>query len=242
MPLNLVIIPTYNEKENIEKILKAVIAQSDDFDVLIVDDNSSDGTADIVKKMQTIYPDRIILIQRAGKLGLGTAYIEGFKFGLEHNYSFVYEMDADFSYNPADLQRMYEVLKSGQADVVVGSRYVKGGSVVNWPFDRRAISYGGSLYTRLITWMPVKDPTAGFIGYNAKVLAAIDLQKIQFVGYAFQIQMKFEAWSLGFVIKEIPIVFKDREEGVSKMSGSIVKEAAFGVLGMKIRKLFSRFS
>lgn len=239
MHLNLVIIPTYNEKENIEKILNAAINQSVEFDILIVDDNSSDGTATIVQKVQTLYPNRIFLLQRPGKMGLGTAYIEGFRFGLKNNYQFIYEMDADFSHNPADLVRMYEVLNTNQADVVIGSRYTKGGSVVNWPADRRFISYGGSLYTRLITWMPVKDPTAGFIGYDAKVLSTIDLDKIHFVGYAFQIQMKFEAWSLGFKLMEIPIVFKDREEGVSKMSGGIVKEAAFGVLGMKIRKLFS---
>ncbi len=236
---NLVIIPTYNEKENIEKIIRTVMAQPNDFNVLIVDDNSNDGTAGIVKKMQIEIPNRIYLLERPGKMGLGTAYIAGFRYGLENNYQFIYEMDADFSHNPSDLNRMFEVLNSEEADVVVGSRYVKGGSVVNWPADRRFISYGGSLYTRLITWMPVKDPTAGFIGYSSKVLSAIDLSKIRFIGYAFQIQMKFEAWSLGFKIKEIPILFKDREEGISKMSGNIVKEAAFGVLAMKIRKLFS---
>ena len=236
---NLVIIPTYNEKENIEKIIRTVMAQPNDFNVLIVDDNSNDGTAGIVKKMQIEIPNRIYLLERPGKMGLGTAYIAGFRYGLENNYQFIYEMDADFSHNPSDLNRMFVVLNSEEADVVVGSRYVKGGSVVNWPADRRFISYGGSLYTRLITWMPVKDPTAGFIGYSSKVLSAIDLSKIRFIGYAFQIQMKFEAWSLGFKIKEIPILFKDREEGISKMSGNIVKEAAFGVLAMKIRKLFS---
>ena len=215
------------------------MAQPNDFNVLIVDDNSNDGTAGIVKKMQIEIPNRIYLLERPGKMGLGTAYIAGFRYGLENNYQFIYEMDADFSHNPSDLNRMFEVLNSEEADVVVGSRYVKGGSVVNWPADRRFISYGGSLYTRLITWMPVKDPTAGFIGYSSKVLSAIDLSKIRFIGYAFQIQMKFEAWSLGFKIKEIPILFKDREEGISKMSGNIVKEAAFGVLAMKIRKLFS---
>ena len=239
MHSNLVIIPTYNEKENIEKIINAVLAQPGDFHVLIVDDNSSDGTSDIVKKLQVQAPDRIHLLERPGKMGLGTAYIAGFRFGLEHDYRFIYEMDADFSHDPADLNRMFEVLSQGEADVVVGSRYVKGGRVINWPADRRFISYGGSLYTRLITWMPVKDPTAGFIGYSSNVLASIDLSKIRFIGYAFQIQMKFEAWSKGFRIKEIAISFKDREEGISKMSGNIVKEAAFGVLAMKVKKLFS---
>lgn len=239
MSNKLVIIPTFNEKENIQKILQAVLDLPVSFDILVVDDNSQDGTADIVKRMQSAFVDRIHLLQRPGKLGLGTAYIAGFRYGLEHKYGFIYEMDADFSHNPNDLVRMNEVLESNVADVVIGSRYIQGGSVVNWPANRRFISYGGSLYTRLITWMPVKDPTAGFVGYSAKVLSALDLSKIHFIGYAFQIQMKFEAWSLGFKIKEIPIVFKDREEGTSKMNGGIVKEAALGVLAMKLKKLRS---
>lgn len=239
MSNKLVIIPTYNEKENIQKILQAVLDLPIAFDILVVDDNSNDGTADIVKRMQSEFVERIHLLQRPRKMGLGTAYIAGFRYGLEHKYDFIYEMDADFSHNPKDLVRMNEVLESKAADVVIGSRYIKGGSVVNWPANRRFISYGGSLYTRLITWMPVKDPTAGFIGYSAKVLSALDLSKIHFIGYAFQIQMKFEAWSLGFKIKEIPIVFKDREEGTSKMNGGIVKEAALGVLAMKLKKLRS---
>ena len=238
MNSNLVIIPTYNEKENIGRIIQAVLDLQVAFDVLVVDDNSQDGTDKIVKALQEHHQDRIHLLQRPGKLGLGTAYIMGFKYGLEKNYSYIYEMDADFSHNPEDLSRMYVVLNNGQADVVVGSRYTDGGKVVNWPFDRRLISYGGSLYTRIVTLMPVKDPTAGFVGYTNKVLSSIDLGKVHFVGYAFQIQMKFTAWRKGFKIKEIPIVFKDREEGTSKMSGGIVKEAAFGVVAMKWRSLF----
>ncbi len=236
---NLVIIPTYNEKENIGRIIQAVLNLLIPFDILVVDDNSHDGTDKIIKDLQNQHPDRIHLLQRPGKLGLGTAYILGFKYGLEKNYSFIYEMDADFSHNPEDLPRMFEVLNSGKADVVVGSRYIDGGKVVNWPLDRRLISFGGSLYTRLVTLMPVKDPTAGFVGYSNKVLSTLDLSKVHFVGYAFQIQMKFEAWRQGFKIKEIPIVFKDREEGTSKMSGGIVKEAAFGVIAIKWRSLFS---
>ncbi len=177
----------------IQKILQAVLDLPIAFDILVVDDNSNDGTADIVKRMQSEFVERIHLLQRPRKMGLGTAYIAGFRYGLEHKYDFIYEMDADFSHNPKDLVRMNEVLESKAADVVIGSRYIKGGSVVNWPANRRFISYGGSLYTRLITWMPVKDPTAGFIGYSAKVLSALDLSKIHCIGYAFQIQMKFEA-------------------------------------------------
>lgn len=238
MNSNLVIIPTYNEKENIGRIIQAVLSLDIAFDILVVDDNSQDGTVVIVKDLKATYPDRVHLLQRPGKLGLGTAYILGFKYGLEKNYSFIYEMDADFSHDPGDLPRMFEVLEKKEADVVVGSRYIDHGKVVNWPLGRRIISYGGSLYTRLVTLMPVKDPTAGFVGYSSKVLSTLDLNKVNFVGYAFQIQMKFEAWQKGFKIKEIPIVFKDREQGTSKMSGGIVKEAAFGVIAMKWRSIF----
>lgn len=238
MNSNLVIIPTYNEKENIGRIIQAVLSLDIAFDILVVDDNSQDGTVVIVKDLIAKYPDRVHLLQRPGKLGLGTAYILGFKYGLEKNYSFIYEMDADFSHDPGDLPRMFEVLDKKEADVVVGSRYIDQGKVVNWPLGRRIISYGGSLYTRLVTLMPVKDPTAGFVGYSREVLSTLDLNKVNFVGYAFQIQMKFEARQKGFTIKEIPIVFKDREQGSSKMSGGIVKEAAFGVIAMKWRSIF----
>jgi len=216
-----------------------VLKLSENTSILIVDDNSTDGTLDSIKVLQDINPNRVFLIRRAGKLGLGTAYIEGFKYSLKTEASFIYEMDADFSHAPSDLQKLMEILEFDQADVVVGSRYVAGGKLVNWPFQRKLISISGSIYTRLITWMPIKDPTAGFIGYKREVLAAIDLNKISFVGYAFQIQMKFESWIRGFRIKEIPITFKDREAGTSKMSSNIVKEAALGVLIMKWRSMFS---
>lgn len=214
-------------------MLNAVLALNSPFDILVVDDGSPDGTADLVKQGQAAHPDRIYLMERSGKLGLGTAYIAGFKWALERDYDFIFEMDCDFSHNPKDLERMVEVLKSGSADVVVGSRYVKGGRCVNWPADRKILSYGASIYTRLITWMWVKDPTAGFVGYTNKVLSSIDLEKIKFIGYAFQIEMKYAARQLGFRIKEIPITFTDRIIGVSKMSKGIVKEAIFGVIQLR---------
>lgn len=228
----LVIIPTYNEKENIEKIIRKVRSLEGDFHVLIVDDGSPDGTADIVKQLQTEFPGSLHLAQRTGKLGLGTAYIFGFKWALANGYNYIFEMDADFSHNPDDLIRLYQACADG-ADVSVGSRYVRGGKVVNWPWDRIFISKGGALYTRIITWMPVKDPTAGFICYTRKVLEAIPLDKVQFVGYAFQIEMKYRAWRKGFKIKEVPITFVDRVEGVSKMSSGIVQEAMKGVWKMR---------
>jgi len=234
---NLVIIPTYNEFENVGKMLDAVQALPVPFDVLVVDDGSPDGTSEIVREKSAEYPNRIFLLQRSGKLGLGTAYIEGFKYGIEKNYDYIFEMDCDFSHNPKDLVRMLEALENG-ADVVVGSRYVKGGGTVNWPMDRRILSYGASLYVRLITWMWVKDPTAGFVGYHRKVLETIDLSKIRFIGYAFQIDMKFAAWLLKFKIKEIPIIFADRIEGQSKMTKGIVKEAVLGVIQMKWESFF----
>ena len=239
MSSNLVIIPTYNEKENIANIIRAVFDLKVEFNILVVDDNSKDGTSTIVKELQNTYPNRLHILERPGKLGLGTAYIAGFKYGIGKGYDNIYEMDADFSHDPADLVRMEEILSSDKADVVVGSRYVKGGKVLNWPVDRRLISYGGSLYTRIITMMPVKDPTAGFVAYKSKVLESMDLNRVHFVGYAFQIQMKFAARQKGFRIMEIPIVFKDREAGTSKMSGNIVKEAALGVIIMKWKSLFS---
>lgn len=240
MSKNLVIIPTFNEKENIEKIITAVVNLPMFFDILIVDDGSPDGTANIVRTLQQKYPNRLHMIERQGKLGLGTAYIRGFRFGLEHNYDYICEMDADFSHNPKDLPRLVESCKNG-ADVSVGSRYVKGGGTDNWPMDRLILSKGASYYVQAITWMPVKDPTAGFVCYSNKVLAAIDLDKIRFIGYAFQIEMKYAAKSLGFKIAEVPIVFVDRIEGQSKMSSGIIKEAVFGVLSMRIKSFFNSY-
>lgn len=228
----LVIIPTYNEKENIERIILKVLSLPGSFHVLIVDDGSPDGTADIVKRLQALYPEQVHLIQRSGKQGLGTAYIAGFKYALKKGYQYIFEMDADFSHNPDDLQRLYHACASG-ADVAVGSRYVPGGKVVNWPWDRIFISKGGAFYTRMITWMPVKDPTAGFICYRRDVLDTIPLDKVKFVGYAFQIEMKYRAWRLGFKIQEVPITFVDRTEGQSKMTKGIVEEAMYGVWKMR---------
>lgn len=229
----LVIIPTYNEKENIEKIIRKVFSLSGNYHILIVDDGSPDGTAAIVKKLQSEeFSDKLFILERAGKSGLGTAYIAGFKWALQRTYEYIFEMDADFSHNPEDLNRLYEKC-STEADLVVGSRYTKGGKVVNWPWDRIFISKGGALYTRLITWMPVHDPTAGFVCYRRKVLSTLPLDEVHFVGYAFQIEMKYRAWKLGFKIGEVPITFQDRKEGVSKMSGGIIKEAMVGVWKMR---------
>lgn len=228
-----VIIPTFNEIENIEKIIRKVFSLSGGYHIKIIDDGSPDGTAQKVKELQREFPDRLFLTQREGKQGLGTAYICGFKWALERNYQYIFEMDADFSHNPDDLDRLYEVCATGQGDLAVGSRYVKGGSVVNWPFNRILISYGASLYTRMITWMPVKDCTAGFVCYTRRVLEALPLDEVRFVGYAFQIEMKYRTWRKGFKIKEIPIEFIDRQEGVSKMSKGIVKEAVLGVWKMR---------
>lgn len=221
-------------------MIDAVQSLSQSFHVLIVDDGSPDGTASLVKKKMEKYPDRINLLERKGKLGLGTAYIAGFKWGLKNGYEHIFEMDCDFSHNPNDLLRLLNALKNG-ADVAVGSRYVKGGGCVNWPADRMILSYGASIYTRMITWMWVKDPTAGFVGYRREVLETIDLDKIKFIGYAFQIEMKFTAKLLGFKIKEVPIIFTDRIEGVSKMSKGIVKEAIWGVIQLKWNSLFGNF-
>jgi dolichol-phosphate mannosyltransferase len=228
----LVIIPTYNEKENIETIIRKVFSLTGDFHLLIVDDGSPDGTAKIVKSLQKEFPERLHIAERTGKLGLGTAYILGFKWALEKGYQHIFEMDADFSHNPDDLIRLYDACKSG-ADLAIGSRYVRGGKVENWPWDRIFISKGGALYTKLITWMPVNDPTAGFICYSRKVLEAIPLDNVQFIGYAFQIEMKYRAWKHGFKIKEVPITFIDRREGTSKMTKGIVKEAIYGVWKMR---------
>ena len=238
---SLVIIPTYNELENIENIIRAVYAQEKEFHILIIDDGSPDGTAQIVKNLQSEFPGKLFILERSGKLGLGTAYITGFKWGLNQHYKYFIEMDADFSHNPKDLVRLYRACEDQGADVSVGSRYVKGGKVVNWPFDRIFLSYGASLYVRLMTWMPVKDPTAGFVCYERTVLESIDLDKIEFVGYAFQIEMKFAARSLGFKIDEVPITFKDREAGTSKMSIKIIKEAIWGVVKMRFKSFFKSY-
>ncbi|MBK7872712.1 MAG: polyprenol monophosphomannose synthase [Saprospiraceae bacterium] len=238
----LVIIPTYNEKENIARMVQTVFSLDRPFHILIVDDGSPDGTAQIVKELQKTYPDSLFLIERSGKLGLGTAYIAGFKWGLQRGYEYFIEMDADFSHNPKDLIRLRQACGEQNADVAVGSRYVKGGKLENWPFDRIFLSYGASLYVRFITWMPVKDPTAGFVCYRRQVLEAIDLDKIRFVGYAFQIEMKYAARLLGFKIVEIPITFSDRIEGSSKMSKSIVREAIWGVLQMRWRSFFFSYA
>lgn len=236
----IVLIPTYNEKENISQIVHAVLGLSSDYHILIIDDNSPDGTASIVHALQSKFQDRLFLESRTGKLGLGTAYIHGFKWALSNSYDYIFEMDADFSHNPSDLDRLLEACELG-ADVSVGSRYVKGGETENWPLDRKLYSLGGSAYTRLITCMPIKDPTAGFVCYKNKVLAEINLDTIKFIGYAFQIEMKFASWKLGFKIKEVPITFVDRKIGVSKMSKGIIKEAILGVLSMQWQSATGRF-
>jgi dolichol-phosphate mannosyltransferase len=229
----LVIIPTYNEKENIAPMVHKVLGLPGGFHMLVVDDGSPDGTADIVKDLQKQYPDSLHLAQRSGKLGLGTAYIHGFKWALARGYEYIFEMDADFSHDPEDLLRLYATCAGGGADVAIGSRYVRGGKVANWPWDRIFISKGGALYTRLITWMPIADPTAGFVCYTRKVLEALPLDEVRFVGYAFQIEMKYRAWRKGFKLKEVPIRFTDRVAGASKMSKGIVNEAMKGVWKMR---------
>ena len=233
-----VIIPTYNEKENIEDIIKAVFSLEKSFDILIVDDNSPDGTHAIVKKLRQDFQDRLHLVRRKKKEGLGTAYIAGFKWSLDRHYNYIFEMDADFSHNPKDLLRLYEAVENVASDVVVGSRYKKGINVVNWPLTRILLSYGASLYVRLITGMKVMDPTAGFVCYKREVLEAINLDEVKFIGYAFQIEMKFKAYKKGFKITEIPIIFTDRIRGKSKMSSGIISEAIFGVISMKWNSFF----
>lgn len=237
----LVIIPTYNEKDNIEAIVRAVFELNAGYHVLVIDDGSPDGTAAIVRTLMDSFPHSLFLEERAGKLGLGTAYIHGFRWGMSKGYAYIFEMDADFSHNPADLERLYHVCAKEGADVAVGSRYVPGGRTENWPLDRQLYSRGGALYTRLITWMPVNDPTAGFVCYKRQVLEAINLDEIAFVGYAFQIEMKFVAWKLGFRIKEVPITFIDRKVGVSKMSKGIIKEGVLGVLKIQWHSLFHNY-
>lgn len=236
----LVIIPTYNERENIEAMLATVLALEGNFSVLVVDDGSPDGTADLVRGCMATASERVFLLEREGKLGLGTAYIAGFRWALERGYEAIFEMDCDFSHNPADLLRLAAVLEEGEADVVVGSRYVKGVNVVDWPMRRLLLSYGASQYVRCVTRMPVRDATAGFVGYRAEVLRTIDLDKVKMKGYGFQIEMKYSAWRLGFRIKELSIIFCDRTAGTSKMSGSIFGEAFWGVMGLRLRRIHRR--
>ncbi len=238
---SVIIIPTYNERENIEKIIRKVFSLPKEFNVLIVEDNSPDGTAAIVKTLMTEFPGRLFIEERKGKLGLGTAYIHGFKWALAHNYGYIFEMDADFSHNPDDLIRLYDACAKDGADMSIGSRYINGVNVVNWPMGRVLMSYYASAYVRMITRMKIRDTTAGFKCYTRKVLETIELDKIHFIGYAFQIEMKFTTWKHGFKITEVPIIFTDRTEGQSKMSKGIFKEAVFGVISLKIRSWFRTY-
>lgn len=238
----LVIIPTYNEKENIAAIIEAVFSLNLNYHILIVDDGSPDGTGDIVRDKIQQYPKQLFIEERSGKLGLGTAYIHGFRWALSQGYQYIFEMDADFSHNPNDLEKLYLACKDDKGDVSVGSRYVKGGQVLNWPLDRHIYSRGGAIYTKIITWLPVNDPTAGFVCYKRDVLNAIDFNNMNFVGYAFQIGMKFVAWKLGFKIVEVPITFQDRKTGVSKMSKGIIFEGIFGVLKIQRQSWSKHFT
>lgn len=242
MDRKVVIIPTYNEKENIEKIIRAVTALDGDYDILVIEDGSPDGTADIVRRLQTEFNERLFMIERKGKLGLGTAYITGFKWALEQEYDYIFEMDADFSHNPADLPRLYEACSRDGADLSIGSRYCKGISVVNWPIGRVIMSYYASVYVRSVLGMKVYDTTAGFKCYKRKVLETIDLDDVRMKGYGFQIEMKYTTYSLGFKIKEVPVIFVDRTEGTSKMSSGIFGEAFWGVMKLKMRKIRPRKS
>ena len=238
---SIVIIPTYNERENIENIIRAVFALEKVFHILIIEDGSPDGTASIVKTLQQEFPELLFMIERKGKLGLGTAYIAGFKWSLEHNYEYIFEMDADFSHNPADLPRLYKACAEEGADVAIGSRYISGVNVVNWPMGRVLMSYFASKYVRLITGIPVQDTTAGFKCYRRRVLETIDLDGIRFKGYAFQIEMKFTAYKCGFKIVEVPVIFINRELGTSKMNSSIFGEAVFGVIKLKVHSWFHKY-
>ncbi len=237
----LVIIPTYNEIENIEKIIRKVMLLDGNFNILIIDDNSPDGTAKVVKNLQEEFIQRINIIERTGKLGLGTAYITGFKWAVENGYEYIFEMDADFSHNPEDLPRLYEACATG-ADMAIGSRYISGVNVVNWPIGRVLMSYFASMYVRLVTRMKVMDTTAGFKCYRSKVLKSIDFNKIKLKGYGFQIEMKFTTWKLGYKIVEVPIVFTDRKAGASKMSGGIFNEALWGVIRIKLNSIFRKYN
>ena len=232
----LVIIPTYRERESIAAMIARVFSLPEPFDLLVIDDASPDGTADIVRQHQAAWPDRLFLIERSGKLGLGTAYLTGFRWALDHGYDYVFEMDCDFSHNPDDLVRLFRAAEEG-ADVVVGSRYVQGVNVVNWPMSRLLMSYCASIYVRLITRMPVRDATAGFVCYSRRVLQTIDLDAVRMKGYGFQIEMKYTAWRLGFRIREVSIIFMDRTAGVSKMSSGIFGEAFWGVIALRMRRI-----
>ncbi|HEX7492598.1 MAG TPA: polyprenol monophosphomannose synthase [Bacteroidales bacterium] len=236
---NIVIIPTYKERENIEDIVKKIFSQKISFDILVIDDNSPDGTASIIKELQKSLPN-LFLIERQGKLGLGTAYIAGFKWALEKGYDYIYEMDADFSHDPHDLEKLYIACSENGADLAIGSRYISGVNVVNWPLSRVLMSYVASIYVRIITGMKIMDTTAGFKCYKREVLRNINLDKIKSVGYGFQIEMKFKTWILGYKIVEVPIIFTDRKLGASKMSGGIFNEALWGVLRMKVRSIFTK--
>ena len=238
---SIVIIPTYNECENVSRIITAVLSLEKRFDLVIIDDGSPDGTAGIVRSMQEDYPGRLFLLERGGKLGLGTAYIEGFRWALDKGYEYIFEMDADFSHNPADLPRLYKACSEEGADVSIGSRYVSGVNVVNWPMSRVLMSYFASKYVRAVTGMPIYDTTAGFKCYRREVLETIGLDSIRFKGYAFQIEMKFTAWKCGYDIKEVPVIFVNRELGTSKMSGGIFGEAFFGVIQLKWSSLFRKY-
>jgi len=238
---SVVIIPTYNEKENIEQMIPKVFSLPRDFHILVVDDHSPDETASVVKRLQDKYPDRLFLLERSGKQGLGTAYIAGFEWALEQGYDYIFEMDADFSHNPDDLIRLHDTCVNGGADLAIGSRYITGVNVVNWPMSRVLMSFCASKYVRLITRMKVRDTTAGFICYKRKVLETIPFEKIRFKGYAFQIEMKFTAWKFGFKLVEIPIIFCDRCTGTSKMSGGIFNEALWGVVLMKWKSFFRKY-
>ena len=232
---SLVIIPTYNEIENIERILRKVFSLEKKFDVLVIEDNSPDGTAEVIKKLMQEFPEQLFIEERKGKLGLGTAYIHGFRWALNHKYDYIFEMDADFSHNPEDLIRLYDACANQGADLAIGSRYIKGVNVVNWPMGRVLMSYVASIYVRFITGLPIMDTTAGFKCYTRRVLEAINLDKVKLMGYGFQIEMKYTAWKMGFKIIEVPIIFTDRTAGQSKMSSHIFKEAAWGVIQLKFK-------
>ena len=242
MSESLIIIPTYNEKENIENIIRKVFSLEKDFHILVIEDGSPDGTANIVKSLQTEFKGNLYIEERSGKLGLGTAYIHGFKWALQRDYQFIFEMDADFSHNPDDLIRLYDACANDGGEVAIGSRYVSGVNIVNWPMSRLLMSFFASKYVKFITRMPIHDATAGFKCYKRTVLETINFNKIQFVGYAFQIEMKFKVWKYGFNIIEVPVIFTDRTEGESKMSGGIFREAVLGVIQMTVKSWFRKFN
>jgi dolichol-phosphate mannosyltransferase len=242
MSESLIIIPTYNEKENIENIIRRVFSLKKDFHILVIEDGSPDGTANIVKSLQTEFKGNLYIEERSGKLGLGTAYIHGFKWALQRDYQFIFEMDADFSHNPDDLIRLYDACANDGGEMAIGSRYVSGVNIINWPMSRLLMSFFASKYVKFITRMPIHDATAGFKCYKRTVLETINFKKIQFVGYAFQIEMKFKAWKYGFNIIEVPVIFTDRTEGESKMSGGIFREAVLGVIQMTVKSWFRKFN